>query len=105
VAQVVQAAQVLHVQVAQAQHVQASPRAHLVQVSVAAQALRVQVHLVLASLVQQVAVQLVVAATLRAPLVHSVRVARVVRARLVSRSVQSAKSSNREATLLASVGR
>jgi hypothetical protein len=103
VAQVVQAALVLHVQVAQAQHVRASLRARLVQASVAAQALRVQVHLVLASLVQPVAVQLLVAVTLLAPLVHSVRAARVARARLVSRSVQSAKSSNREAMLLASV--
>lgn len=103
VAQVVQAARVLHAQVALVRHVRASLRARLVQVSVAAQALRVQVHLVLASLVQPAAVQHVVAVTLRAPLVHSVRAARVVRARLVSRSVQSAKSSNREAMLLASV--
>lgn len=103
VAQAVQVPVAHHVQVAQAHLVQASPQAHHVQASVLAlvqvpQALRAPV-----SHAQPAVAQLAVAATHRVPLVPSVRVARAVQARLVSQSVQSAKSSNSGITLQASV--
>ena len=101
--QVAQVAQVAHhvrallVRVAQALLVQASAaHAQLVPQAPAHRQL-------VASLAQVAAVRHVVVATHRVPQVPSVRVARAVHQRPASRSVQSAKNSSREATLLASV--
>ena len=101
VAQVDQVAQVAHRVPVAALHVRVDSQAdhvRLVQVShaqVAALQVALQAQRRVDSLVLVVVQAQVVAAVLAVePLVHSVRAAHAVRARLVSQSVQSAKSSN-----------